>query len=249
MVILTNFLGSIRNAVMLFLLQLPIRIWRLLRHIFFVPFSSRRRNQFNWTKLTLTSQYGLAFVWWILVIFLKVLDLSGIWEMLDILQGIFKFNSRKLNALELQEAQRVFGRSLPYSAIRIDESSLLATIGARINKTKQLGLVTFRHINFTRKLNCAPGNADMSWLIHELTHVSQMQQLGSQYIIEALYAQHSSGYSYGGQNSLTDEQKLHAFNLEQQAEIARHFYEYSLHGERDSTIYHSYIKQMRAGKF
>ncbi len=73
--------------------------------------------------------------------------------------------------------------------------SLIARIGAKINRCSGMGITTFHTINFNRKINTAAGNSEMKWLIHELTHVAQMKYVGSQYLIEAIHAQASLGYA------------------------------------------------------
>ncbi len=232
-----------------FLAKLPQRLLALLHHLFVVPFTSFERNQYNRPHLSATKRFLSNLLWWVATLVSKIIDISGLWEMMDWIFIIFKPNTRQMTELEISEAKKVFGDSLPYKAIRIDEKSLFAWIGAKSEGKSQLGLVTFRTVNFTRKLNCQPGNLDSGWLIHELVHVSQMQTLGAQYLYEALYAQKTSGYRYGGQSTLKEGHKLHHFNLEQQAEIARHYYKYCVHGEREPNIYKTYIEALRKGEF
>jgi len=246
---LNSFLGVCSQSIYLIIMLFAKRLLRLLRHIIIVPFSPLKRNSFNWKHLHKARLKFYQIIWWIIVLITKILDLIGIWEFLDILFTLVKPNARKMTSIEILEAKKVFGESLPYNAIRIDERSVFAKIGAKSVGIPHLGLVTFRSVNFTRKINSTPGHPDMGWLIHELVHIAQMQALGAQYLLEALYAQHSSGYGYGGQKNLKSEKYLHAFNLEQQADIAKHYYQYVLYGKRESVIYNSYIDDICSGKF
>ena len=61
----------------------------------------------------------------------------------------------------------------------------------------------------------------MSWLIHEITHVSQYQKYGVVYIFKALRAQRNGGYAY--QKTWLDG-LLKDLNFEQQAEVAQAYY-------------------------
>lgn len=158
-----------------------------------------------------------------------------------------KPNSRAMTDIEISEAKKVFGSSLPYKMIRIDEKSLLATLGARLNKNKHLGFVLFRTVNFTRKLDSKPGNNDMAWLIHELVHVWQAEHIGTDYIPEALHAQKTSGYGYGGTETLKKQWELEDFNREQQADIIRNAYR-NLNSE-NSNFYEKYMKAIQNPKW
>ncbi len=244
-----SLIGSLLFWPYYFIASFPKRLIALLKHLFVVPFSKFERNHYNRQKLSPLKKSLGGISWWIATLFSKIIDLSGLWEIMDVMFSLFKFNTRQLTEFEISEAKKVFGDSLPYSAIRIDENSLFAWIGAKSEGKSQLGMVTFRTVNFTRKLKCEPGNLDSAWLIHELVHVLQMQSLGAQYLYEALYAQKTSGYGYGGQSTLREGHKLHHFNLEQQAEIARHYYKYCIYGDRDPQVYGSYIAALQKGQF
>ncbi len=82
----------------------------------------------------------------------------------------------------------------------------------------------------------------MAWLIHELTHVSQMEHVGMQYIGEALYAQATTGYGYTlGKPHLRD------YKREQQAEIVKHYY-IALSSRASTVAYATYIRELRNGE-
>jgi uncharacterized protein YdeI (YjbR/CyaY-like superfamily) len=89
----------------------------------------------------------------------------------------------------------------------------------------------------------------MSWLIHELVHVRQFEVLGVQYIFEALRAQRNGGYNYGGIKELKLGNPLHNFNLEQQADVARHYYQALKTKSKDAIIFEPYIAQIKNGTF
>jgi hypothetical protein len=125
------------------------------------------------------------------------------------------------------EARRVFGSSLDYSRVRLDEWSLAAHVGNWVYELRtgrrggHMALTFCNTIHFSRRIQPEP--ADMAWLIHELTHVAQYQHAGSQFIPEALLAQARAGYDYGGPAGLAG-RNLADFNREQQGEIALDYY-------------------------
>ncbi len=173
----------------------------------------------------------------------KILDIFALPEIMDLLWQIIKFNTRSLTPIEEQEARSVFGESINYSKIRIDEHSLIAWIGAKINKCSSMGVTTFHTINFNQKIRTETGNQDMKWLIHELTHVAQMERSGSKYFVESLYAQATEGYAYkpGSRHHLRE------YNREQQASLIADYY-FTLISGSSTAIYDSYIAELRAGK-
>lgn len=185
----------------------------------------------------------------------KLLDVISIGEIFDFVSQIIKFNSRTLSGAEVSEAQKVFGNSISYWQVRIDQASLIAKIGAWFQKSTGMGVTTFHTINFNRKISTAPGNGDMSWLIHELTHVAQYEARGSQYLGEAIYAQATDGYNYGGPTGLAGK-SFSDFNREQQGDIAEDYYEGVLFNNKSSGVpgpsdlatYQPLIDQLRAGQ-
>lgn len=179
---------------------------------------------------------------WVGRLIAKLFDLRTYPEILDLLWQIIKFNTRTLTSIEEQEARSVFMNSINYWQVRIDEYSLIALIGAKISSSG-MGVTTFHSINFNRKINTAAGNEDMIWLIHELTHVAQMEHVGSQYIGEAVYAQATEGYDYtpSAKSHLSD------YNREQQASIVENYYKIRSRGG-STAAYDPYIAELRAGK-
>ncbi len=72
---------------------------------------------------------------------------------------------------------------------------------------------------------------DLAWLIHEITHAWQYQQLGWSSLWHAMRVQIELGaraYHYGWEHGLNEAHlrgvSLFDFNPEQQADIARHYY-------------------------
>lgn len=172
----------------------------------------------------------------------KVIDFYAFPKAMDSLWQAVKPNTRSLTPLEEREARSVFGDSIIYWQVRIDECSLIARIGAKINRCSGMGVTTFHTINFNRKINTAANNSEMKWLIHELTHVAQMEYVGSQYLIEAIHAQASSGYAY----RLGAKKHLRDYNREQQASIVADYY--IAHSSGGSTAaYDPYIAELKAG--
>ena len=106
-----------------------------------------------------------------------------------------------------------------------------------------MGVTTFHTINFNRKIRTAAGSPDMKWLIHELTHIAQMERVGSRYLVEAFYAQATEGYNY------TPGEKPHLcdYNREQQASIVADYYFKRAYGV-PTAAYEPYIAELRAGK-
>jgi hypothetical protein len=162
---------------------------------------------------------------------------------MDLLWQIIKLNTRSLTPIEKQEALSVFGDCINYSKVRIDEYSLIAWLGAKINRCSGMGVTTFHTINFNQKVRAAAGSSDMKWLIHELTHVAQMEYAGSKYLFEAFHAQATEGYGYkaGAKPHLRD------YNREQQASIVADYYVKRSSGA-STEAYDSYIAELRAGE-
>lgn len=238
--------------------QAPLRLWRIIEHL-----GSGAVGIVKWLWHGIKTVRGIkSFAQWIWNGFLsgaawlgrlitKLLDVIGIGEIMDLLWQIIKFNTRTLSSTEIAEAKKVFGSSISYWQVRIDEYSLIAWIGSLFSGGGGMGVTTFHTINFNHKIKTAPGNSDMAWLIHELTHVSQYEHVGSQYMGEALHAQATGGYGYGGEAGLLAAfaagKHLRDFNREQQGDIARDFY-LALTSGRPTTAYDPFIVELRAGK-
>jgi hypothetical protein len=236
----------------------PQRLWRLLKHV-----GGGVAGIFKWLWEGIKTVRGIkSFAQWIgrgIVsgaawagkLVAKLLDVVGFGELVELIWQIIKFNTRTLTSTEIAEAKKVFGNSIKYWQVRIDEYSLIAWIGSLFKGGGGLGVTTFHTINFNRKIKTAPGNSDMAWLIHELTHVSQYEHVGSQYMGEAIHAQATTGYGYGGEAGLLADRAagkhFRDYNREQQGDIARDYY-LALTSGRSTAAFDPFIAELRAGK-
>lgn len=160
---------------------------------------------------------------------------------------------RRLKPVEIHEAERVFGQSIPYEDVRVVEASPLALQIAALSgqvhlpQGKNLAVTVFCTIHFTTELR--PDNRDMPWLAHELTHVWQYCQRGARYLTDALRAQAEYGKdAYKFEEGLAEGWAWEQFNPEQQGEIARAYYKGLVQG-RDVSALQPYIDVLRRGRF
>jgi hypothetical protein len=188
---------------------------------------------------------------------LRTFDLVSGGELVNFVEHVIKPNTRSLTPVEIAEAKRVFGESLGYWRVRIDEWSLIAHYGAwdyrrrRKKKAEGMAMTIYNTIHFSRKLNTAPGENDMDWLIHELTHIAQHEHAGGVFMVESLIAQGGQGYDYGGPAALAG-RDFADFNREQQGDIAKDYYRI-LTGDKsvsdaERVEYERVIEQLRKGK-
>ena len=190
---------------------------------------------------------GLA---WMGRLVFKIFDLFGGGELWTLFWNILKgYTTRTLNDLEIKEAGKVYGDTIAYWQVRIDEGSAIAKFGAWLY-SYDISATTIGHtIGFNRKPACAAGNRDMALLIHELGHVSQYTFVGMRYLGEAMHAQATEGYGYGGGAGLAGK-NLADFNREQQCAILEDYYKHVLYG---SSPYAADYQRMRdqalAGKY
>jgi hypothetical protein len=153
---------------------------------------------------------------------------------------------RPLFAWEIQEARRVFAGQLAYELVYVHEKAAwlnnLHKIGSWMkrmpNDPKPKAITLGNHCFFPEPLydTLQPDEAReisrVSWLIHELTHVWQFQRMGWRYLTLALVAQfrlRDQVYNFGGEAGLINRHStgwtLMDFNLEQQGDIARTYYQ------------------------
>jgi hypothetical protein len=159
---------------------------------------------------------------------------------------------RRLLAWEIQEARRVFQDQLNYDAVRVHECTTWPDRINRIGTWIKRMPPSDRHNAITLGNHCyfpvpllkepiGPNNDRLelfSWLIHELTHVWQYQKMGWRYLVLALQAQVREGaeaYKFGDENGLIEAfslgRKFSDFNLEQQGDIVRYYYERIARGQ------------------
>ena len=189
----------------------------------------------------------------------KCLDLVGFGEIADLLGQILKANTRPLSGPELAIAQGVFGPTVDYSQVRVDEYSMIAKIGAFFSDAEGMGVTLFHTINFNKRVTASPGSEDAGWLVHEMTHVWQYEHAGGQYLGEAVHAQATAGYQYGSSTRWQDDGNgrflarrraqgatFADFNREQQGDITSHYY-MRASNNKATADWQPYIDDVRAG--
>jgi len=169
------------------------------------------------------------------------------------------FTSRPLSPYEISECRKAFGDKLHYQAVKIFEGctlpNLLDDFGNLFKKipprdVKAKNAITLgNRCLFGRVINTSKAN-DMSWVIHELTHVWQYQTMGWHYLFKAMAAHKRLGvhvYDFGGEEGLKKHiqkaGKFTDFNMEQQGDIVKGYYEKLCKGE-DTSAWGYFIEQM-----
>jgi len=143
----------------------------------------------------------------LLDVLFAVLDLLGFFDLYEACTSGFFPNTRPLTEEEYRLLEPIFGKSVPYDLIRVDERAYVGPSWANFY------YVSFHTINCWRPMS-APT------LVHEVVHIWQYTHRGAAYIPRALYAQTTKmGYNYGGLEPLRNKQELEDFNYEQQADI------------------------------
>ena len=130
----------------------------------------------------------------------------------------------RLREDETDAAHKVLGPdAVRYGAVRVAEGRILRLI-FKINGNRAFTL--FHTINLPASGHHSRGNLDL--LVHEMVHVYQFEQVGTIYIWQALRAQKTNGYSYGGWKKLAEERqngrRFSCYNREQQGQIAQDYY-------------------------
>ena len=160
---------------------------------------------------------------------------------------------RALDETELKAASSVLGVSaIRYDEVRVADGGLLWLI-FKLNKGR--AFATFHTINIPD--SGGGSSPDLDVVVHELVHVYQFEIIGSIYIWQALRAQCSKGYKYGGWPQLKRdwEKGVHFsdYNREQQGKIAQDYYRKvvaeGLSAENPVTqAYEPFINELRNGK-
>ncbi len=195
--------------------QLPTRLARLHRHLWEGVRSLRPQSLRWWRSLGNVSTWK-GYLSWLGTSLVYLLEAVGAGEIYETIADFVKFNTRPLSSHEKALAQTIFGGSIPYNRVRVDE---LAVIGPGFTGR---AYVSFHIINGWRVIRNAT-------LIHEMTHVWQYGKMGAIYMPRAIAAQASAeGYDYGGLPGLERRraagQGLTSFNPEQQASIIEDYY-------------------------
>jgi hypothetical protein len=158
-------------------------------------------------------------------------------------QALDTMTTRGLTGAERAAAMSVYGGSIDYDHIVLDDAPVMA-VGGDARATPWT-------LNFPSG-TLAGGGPDMSWLIHELGHSWQYQR-GVSMATTAYHAVRGI-YDYGGEEALrrvtASGRGLSAFNTEQQGDIACHAYEIMNHiRPGDITVYQPYLDEFRSGRY
>jgi Subtilase family len=160
---------------------------------------------------------------WIGRVSIDLAETLGIPEDAETIAALIKPETRSLTPDEIKLAKSVFGNSINYRLVKLDEAA------KTVDWAKQLKgfnaprpFTTFHTINSWGKL-------EKETLIHELTHIWQYEHGGAKYIPEALAVNgKSSGYDYKGVSNLRKLQAarkgMSSFNPEQQAKIVEEYF-------------------------
>lgn len=182
---------------------------------------------------------------WLLTLLSRVFDVLGGPEALEFIWHLIT-RATPLTAAERAAAQSVLGPSaIRWDQVRVAESGILSAVFA-LNEGR--AFATFHTINLPSE--GAHGRSNLAIVVHELTHVYQYERTGSLYLGQAIHAQATIGYGYGGADGLRQARAAgrhyRDFNREQQAQIAQDYYEL-LQSGGDRTEYEPFIAELRAG--
>jgi hypothetical protein len=184
----------------------PLRLKRLFRH----PIAGLQQLMVpeKWRSRSIL-------FWWI-ELCLLLLDLLGLSEYYEGISSFLKWSTRPLRPEELKYAQSIYGSSIRWERVRIDERAWLGP------RQFRLCYVSGFTVNSWGTMNPA-------LLIHELMHIWQYQKIGLVYIPRALRAYHSEeNYNYGGWTALKKVRNANgtiwSFNLEQQADLVADYF-------------------------
>lgn len=187
---------------------------RRLVHVYaFFPQRARRLGgQFSALRQKKPRSWG----WWILETGILFLDLLGAMDLYETVAEWVKWRTRPLTDAEIQTGRDVFGDSLDWRRVRIDDRAWLGP------RQWRLCYVSGYTIN-------SWGPMSNPLLVHELMHVWQYHHRGLVYIPRALRAYHSKeGYNYGGVEQLRQLYRadcgIDALNYEQQGDLVADYY-------------------------
>jgi hypothetical protein len=183
---------------------------------------------------------------WLGTLLSRVFDLVGGPEIVEFVLHVLS-NATPLTGTERAAAQSVLGaNALRWDEVRIDSGGVLGLV-FKLNQGR--AFTTFHSINMT-----AADRADLSIVVHELTHVDQYEHAGSVYIGQALGDQIAEGahaYDYGGPSGLSADRaagKHYAdYGRERQAQIAQDYYRDTTAGT-PTTVYDPFIAELRKGE-
>ena len=194
---------------------LPTRINRLFRHLGRGLLLQINKKEY-WKDEAINSSWASVFLLWLCELVVLFLECLGIGEFYETLMDIGKSQSRPMSPREINLAKTIYGNSIDYQRVRVDETAWLGP------KQYRFCYVSFHLINSWKSMS-------EHIFIHELMHIWQYQRMGAIYMIRALIAQHTQmGYNYGGiaaiHQKMAQGQNLLDFNLEQQADVVTDYF-------------------------
>ena len=195
--------------------KLPERLGRLFAGLW-DGLTSLKPWSLEWWKSLGKVDTWKDFLKWIGARAIDLAEILGIGEIAETASDLIKFNTRTLSAEEIGEASSVFGASINYPLVRVDERAL---IGPSFTGRE---FTSFHTIN-------GWGHIETDVLIHELTHVWQYEHAGAIYMAQAVHAQAwGEGYTFGGAAGLQAKKTaglgMTSLNREQQAQVVQDFY-------------------------
>jgi len=179
--------------------------------------------------------------YWVLRLVSRIFDLVGGPEIIEFVDHVLS-KASPLTSTEIKEAKSVLGpNAIRWNDVRVAEGGLLDAI-FWINDDR--AFTSFHTINL-------PDRTDLPIVIHELVHVYQYEKAGSLYLGQAIHAQATIGYDYGGDPGLIEDRKkgkhYKDYNREQQAQIAEDYFKRKQEGG-DTSAFDPFIAELQAGQ-
>jgi len=187
---------------------------------------------------------------WSLTLLSRVFDAVGGPEAAELVMHLMS-HATPLTGGERTAAQSVLGENaLNWDQVRVAEGGFLHIVHA-LNGGR--AFTSFHTINIPT--GGAHGRNNTAIMVHELTHVYQYERVGSLYMGQAIHAQATIGYGYGGAAGLrsgrTGGRTYASYNREQQAQIAQDYYaQFVATGTSsgsDHEAYEPFIAELRRG--
>jgi hypothetical protein len=185
---------------------------------------------------------------WVEGLLVALFDLLGGPELVEL--GLrLATQTSPLSDGEIKAAEAVLGRgALRFRDVRIAQGGILRWIFAA---NGQRAFALWHTVNMPS--GEGKGRADLSLLVHELTHVRQYERRGTAYIPQALHVQRQLGrraYDYGGPAGLLQARaagkQYRDYNREQQGQIAQDYY-MRAQRQQDTSAYEPFIAELRDG--
>jgi len=212
--------------------RLPSRVGRLLLGLW-EGVKSLRPWALDWWKSLGDVSTWTNLLKWMGSRLVDLLEIAGLGEAYETAMDFIKFTTRPLTDSEITTASTIFGSSISYRLVRLDQHSAIGPSWTKRDYT------SFHTIN-------SWGKSTDDVLVHELTHVWQYEHAGAIYMPQAIHAQAwGAGYDYGGAPGLRAQQAagkgFESFNREQQAQIVQDFFKMS-QSDPDINLYAGFVK-------